>query len=1015
VNPLRASIIISSWNGRHLLETCLPRVLRAVAREGGDHEVIVVDDASTDDTVEYVRAEFPEVRLIALERNLRFAGANNAAAREAKGDVLVFLNNDMQVADDFLGPLLRHFDDPSIFAATARLEMQPRWVAGGLVQETGLVRGRFEDGFFVLTHEKVENLTPRLSEGLPSSPDAPSPRAERGKGGEVSVLYAGGGSSAMRRDRFFELGGFDRLFRPFYFEDLDVSYRAQKAGWRIVFEPRSRMVHAHRQTNSPENFPGNYVDLMFGKNSLLFTWKVLTDRALLGQHFRALWRGLMGVGQERDPAPARAHGHAPLQFLRAAAQLPELLASRQRARKGIALSDGEVLARIAAPPGEEVIEAGSIPYGSTGTGKRVLVVGFAPLPFEKERRLGALCFRTWHIAQALLAAGHEVTLVAVRTAGAYERENDRPPALRFQGDHFTYYSIQHAVFEDGALLQSIADRAQPEAIVTVHAYPAWIASRLNSQAPLWADLNGSAMTEAQARAAVTGDESAISEAWKWERAALARADAFSVVSTRQKYALIGELAAVGRLKGSSYGQDPVEYMPNAIEPRPYRHTRTVLRGRLVGERDFVVLWAGGYNTWTDVDTLFTGLTAAMREEPRLKFVSLGGAMPGRDEATFYRFRKLIEESEFSDRFVFAGWVPSEEVPNYYFESDTGINIDRFSYEMLIGCRYRILDMLRAGLPVVTTLGTEISHIVEQERLGATFAPGDAEGLKNCVLGLARDESRRKRCAERARDYVVKHRLVADVMKPLVAWAQDPKPSPDRLPLPEVAQVPSLRSPSASPAPRQVLGIVSDLLAKALIRRRGVAPWGLDMESLDRLLVIRAGALGVTQQVLLRSRERWPSVMVAVVAPELLAAETRYETGAEVTPAPAAEACGYTVSKQTVDRIRETRFDAVIVAGEGNRRAELLALLARAGRRIEVRDDGAAHVLRFAPYKPLMLLAQALLSALEKLTLTALVGIVWGSITAEGWVWGVRQKGKGKTRAAGVGSKTKGKGEKAKPD
>jgi GT2 family glycosyltransferase len=225
-NP-RASIIVSTWNGRHLLETCLPRLLQAVAREGGDHQVIVVDDASADDTVDFVRREFPQVRLISLPRNLRFAGANNAAARQARGDVLVFLNNDMLVAPDFLAPLLRHFDRPEVFAVTARIEMEPRWVGGGLVRETGLVRARFEDGFFALHHEE------------PTS-DEPTP-----------VLYAGGGSSAMRRDRFFQLGGLDRLFRPFYFEDLDISYRAQKAGWRILYEPRSRIAHSHRRTNTP--------------------------------------------------------------------------------------------------------------------------------------------------------------------------------------------------------------------------------------------------------------------------------------------------------------------------------------------------------------------------------------------------------------------------------------------------------------------------------------------------------------------------------------------------------------------------------------------------------------------------------------------------------------------------------------------------------------------------------------------------------------------------------------------
>jgi GT2 family glycosyltransferase len=519
---VRASLIISSWNGRHLLERCLPSALRAVAHAGGDHEVIVVDDGSTDDTVEYVQREFPEVRVVALPRNLRFAGANNAGARVARGDVLVFLNNDMQVSPGFLAPLLKHFEHPAVFAATARLQMKPRRVAGGYIEETGLVRARFEDGFFVLQHDQPITEEP------------------------VQVLYAGGGSSAVRRDRFFELGGFDRLFRPFYFEDLDISYRAQKHGWQVVYEPKSMMVHAHRQTNSPENFPGGYVDRMFGKNSLLFTWKVLTDRDLLGQHFRALWLSLMRP---------RAHPAMGAFFFRALAQLPGLLRARHRARRGLVLSDREAIARAAAPAQDEATEAGRIPYGSSGRGKHVLVIGFAPLPFEKERRLGALTFRTWHVTQALLAAGHEVTLVAVRMAAAYEEESRRPRALRFRGNHFTYYSVEHAVFDDGRFVQRVCNRIQPEALVTVHSYPTWAASRLDCDAPLWADLNGYGMSEAQARAAVAGDDAAVADAWRWERATLARADVFSVVSGRQKFALIGELAAVGRLKGSNYAND----------------------------------------------------------------------------------------------------------------------------------------------------------------------------------------------------------------------------------------------------------------------------------------------------------------------------------------------------------------------------------------------------------------------------------------------------------------------------
>jgi glycosyltransferase involved in cell wall biosynthesis len=638
----------------------------------------------------------------------------------------------------------------------------------------------------------------------------------------------------------------------------------------------------------------------------------------------------------------------------------------------------------------------------------VLVVGFSPLPFEKERRLGALTFRTWHVTQALLAAGHEVTVVAARMAGAYEHENTRPRALRFRGNHFTYYSVEHAVFEDGRFLQRVCDRVQPEAIVTVHSYPTWAVSRLDCDAPLWADLNGYGMSEAQARAAVAGDESVVAEAWKWERAALARADAFSVVSGRQKFALIGELAAVGRLTGSNYGNDSVHYLPNAVEPEAYSHTRRVLRGTLVNEGDFIVLWAGGYNTWTDVETLFEGLSGAMRENERVKFVSLGGAMPGRDETTFYRFRQLTEESDLSDRFVFTGWVPNDDVPNYYFESDVGINIDRYSYEMLIGCRYRILDMLRAGLPVVTTLGTEISHLVEQERLGATFAPGDAEGLTEALLDLARDATRRRRSAGRARDWVVKNRPVSNVMRPLVRWAASPTRSPDRLArvqmetagwqpqrlvgrLGRALETGGLRGGLGELA-RASAAVAAEALSKLFTRRKPALPWGLDSrEPPHTTLLIRASDVGLTRRVAERIRSRYPSAEVVVLAADSSAEQTHYETGLPVLAAESVEGCGYRIRSQLIGRLRERRFDTAIVAGEGNRRAELLALLSGADRRVEVRDDGAAHTFRLSPLKPVALGAKLLVSLVEKVTLTVLVALVWGSITVEGWIWRARRR------------------------
>lgn len=98
-----SSIVIPNWNGCHLLEECLPSVVASVAATAGCHEIIVVDNASTDGSVPYLKEHFPTVRVIALDENRGFGGGCNAGAQAACGRYLVVLNNDMKVGLGFLG------------------------------------------------------------------------------------------------------------------------------------------------------------------------------------------------------------------------------------------------------------------------------------------------------------------------------------------------------------------------------------------------------------------------------------------------------------------------------------------------------------------------------------------------------------------------------------------------------------------------------------------------------------------------------------------------------------------------------------------------------------------------------------------------------------------------------------------------------------------------------------------------------------------------------------------------
>jgi len=183
-----------------------------------------------------------------------------------------------------------------------------------------------------------------------------------------------------------------------------------------------------------------------------------------------------------------------------------------------------------------------------------------------------------------------------------------------------------------------------------------------------------------------------------------------------------------------------------------------------------------------------------------------------------------------------------------------------------------------------------------------------------------------------------------------------------------------------------------MLVKAFVRRRGAEPWALDpREPPHSTLVIRAGPIALTRELVARIRERYPAAEISVVAPEPLADETNYELGLPVIPAPSTEAFGYRIRGDLARTLRERRFDTAVVAGEGARRAELLALLSGAARRVGVRGDGASHVFWFSPYKPLLLIGKALARLVEKLTLTVVVGLVWTGISLEGHLWDLRRR------------------------
>jgi GT2 family glycosyltransferase len=220
----RASIIIPVFNAFERTYACLASILERT----GDvpYEVIVVDDASTDET-QHLERVVTGVRVVRNEANRGFIPACNNGAEAARGEFLVFLNNDTFVSQGWLARLLQPFDDPredpdgSEDRAVGLVGAKLVYPNGRLQEAGGIV---FSDG---------------SGWNYGRGDDPGNPKYEF----RCDAHYCSGACIAVRRSIFRELGGFDRRFEPMYYEDVDLAFAIRARGLRVVYEPSCLIIH----------------------------------------------------------------------------------------------------------------------------------------------------------------------------------------------------------------------------------------------------------------------------------------------------------------------------------------------------------------------------------------------------------------------------------------------------------------------------------------------------------------------------------------------------------------------------------------------------------------------------------------------------------------------------------------------------------------------------------------------------------------------------------------------------
>lgn len=245
----RFSIIIVSWNALHHLQEFLPSVAET---NYNDIEIILADNASEDGSKEWVRQKFPNIKIAAFDQNYGYCGGNNRAVSYAKGEILIFLNNDVKVQPDWLTkmdsyfkkhqevaavqPKLRSYKDPDHFEYAG--------AAGGYIDKYGypFCRGRIFDS--------LEKDSGQYDTATP-------------------IFWASGAALAIKKSIFEEMRGFDEDFE-FHMEEIDLCWRLWNHGHQVHYCPDSVVYHLGGGSLPMDSSRKTYYNY---RNSLKMLWK----------------------------------------------------------------------------------------------------------------------------------------------------------------------------------------------------------------------------------------------------------------------------------------------------------------------------------------------------------------------------------------------------------------------------------------------------------------------------------------------------------------------------------------------------------------------------------------------------------------------------------------------------------------------------------------------------------------------------------------------------------------------
>lgn len=753
----RVSVVLVNYRGAKDTATAIG-YLKGLAEYPTQLEIVVVDNASGDDSLQ-VLAEFTgDITLVESSANLGFAGGCNLGVSHSTGEIVAFLNNDARPDDNWVTAALSTFEGREDIGAVASQVVD--W-DGKRIDYQGSALTWYGMGYRPFTGDKVS-----------SKPQSARP-----------VLFGTGAAMFVRRSVFDELGGFDESFFMF-FEDVDFGWRLNLAGYTYVYQPGS--LAYHRYHGSMSEVASYREQFLLERNALYCLYKNLDDanlsRILPGAMLASVKRAVVGSGTntaEFDLAKGGSNLESvtvppgtlvPLyamdQFVDA---LPGLIASRRKIQQGRVRSDvamwklfGETNAAMSTDARylqgyDSIVEA--LGVNEDPASSSVLIITGDPIG----KKLSGPGIRAWHIASAL-ANTHDVTLLSLTGVDETMSADIRLVYVPAGDDKaFAKWNAwADIVIFQGHALDVFPSLAKSKAYKIVDIYDPMHLEQLEQARHL-----PEAQWESQVRDAAATIE-----------AQLRLGDYFLCASERQRHFYLGQLTTLGRISPASYQDDPhfsrlLGVVPFGFPDTAPEHTTPVLRGVIpgIGPDDDLIIWSGGIYDWFDPLTLIRAVAKLAESRPsvRLFFMGTTHPHPGVPEMPIIKeSRALAESLGLTGRHVFFNdsWVDYDTRHNYLLEADLGVSTHRSHIETTFSFRTRILDYLWASLPMVVTEGDHFGDLVARTGIGAAVPAGDVDALVKALDAYLFDD----KAIARAKKALVNERLAytwTNTLAPLV--------------------------------------------------------------------------------------------------------------------------------------------------------------------------------------------------------------------------------------------------------